>query len=98
MPESAFRDLNKNGRLDPYEDPARPLEERVEDLLGQMTLPEKVGLMFHAVTGVPGLGFGPPVWPHDEQIAEQHISTFNVYQLPDPRATAEWHNALQRHA
>jgi beta-glucosidase len=25
----SFRDLNKNGRLDPYEDPRRPLEERV---------------------------------------------------------------------
>ena len=23
-----FRDLNKNGRLDPYEDPRRPLAER----------------------------------------------------------------------
>ena len=29
----AFRDLNKNGRLDPYEDSRRPIEERVEDLL-----------------------------------------------------------------
>jgi hypothetical protein len=29
----AYRDLNKNGRLDPYEDPRLPIEERVEDLL-----------------------------------------------------------------
>ena len=29
----SYRDLNKNGRLDPYEDPRRPIEERVEDLL-----------------------------------------------------------------
>ena len=28
-----YRDLNKNGRLDPYEDPRRPIDERVEDLL-----------------------------------------------------------------
>ena len=28
-----FRDLNGNGRLDPYEDPSRPVEERVDDLL-----------------------------------------------------------------
>ena len=34
-------DLNKNGKPDPYEDPARPVEERVENLLGQMTLEEK---------------------------------------------------------
>ncbi len=34
-------DLNKNGKVDPYEDPSRPVEERVEDLLRQMTLEEK---------------------------------------------------------
>lgn len=34
----SFRDLNKNGRLDPYEDPRRPIDKRVEDLLSQMTL------------------------------------------------------------
>ena len=34
-------DLNRNGKVDPYEDPARPVEDRVEDLLGQMTLEEK---------------------------------------------------------
>ena len=38
---TSFRDLNKNGRLDPYEDPRRPISERVEDLLSQMTLEEK---------------------------------------------------------
>ena len=42
----AFRDLNKNGRLDIYEDPRQPIEARVEDLLGQMTLAEKAGMMF----------------------------------------------------
>ena len=41
-----FRDLNKTGRLDPYEDYRRPVEERVEDALGQMTLEEKAGMMF----------------------------------------------------
>lgn len=34
-------DFNKNGRMDPFEDPSRSLDERVEDLLGQMTLEEK---------------------------------------------------------
>ena len=42
-----FRDLNKNGKLDIYEDPRQPVESRVEDLLGQMTLDEKVN-MLHA--------------------------------------------------
>ena len=34
-------DFNKNGRKDIYEDPARPVQERVADLLSQMTLEEK---------------------------------------------------------
>jgi beta-glucosidase len=34
-------DLNKNGRMDVYEDPKAPLEKRVDDLLSQMTLEEK---------------------------------------------------------
>ncbi|MCS7105323.1 MAG: glycoside hydrolase family 3 C-terminal domain-containing protein [Thermofilaceae archaeon] len=36
-------DFNKNGILDPYEDPSKPVEERVEDLLNRMTLEEKIG-------------------------------------------------------
>ena len=35
-------DLNKNGKKDVYEDPAAPVEARVEDLLGQMNADEKV--------------------------------------------------------
>lgn len=38
---NAANDLNKNGKMDPYEDPARPVEERVENLLSQMTMEEK---------------------------------------------------------
>lgn len=34
-------DFNKNGRKDIYEDPARPVNERVADLLSQMTVEEK---------------------------------------------------------
>jgi beta-glucosidase len=33
-----FLDLNKNGKLDVYEDPRQPLDARVEDLLSQMTV------------------------------------------------------------
>ena len=34
-------DLNQNGKVDIYEDSTRPVEERVEDLLGQMNVEEK---------------------------------------------------------
>ena len=42
-----FKDLNKNGQLDPYEDWRLPMDQRIADLVSQMTLEEKVGLMFH---------------------------------------------------
>lgn len=34
-------DHNKNGTMDPYEDPSLPVETRVDDLLARMTLEEK---------------------------------------------------------
>ena len=46
-----FRDLNHNGALDVYEDVTQSTENRVEDLLQQLTLEEKAGLMF--INGAP---------------------------------------------
>src|SRR5690606_22027352 len=43
-----FKDLNANGSLDPYEDWRLSPEERSEDLLGQMTLEEKAGMLLIA--------------------------------------------------
>lgn len=42
-----FRDLNKNGRLDPYEDWRLATEDRISDLISRMTLEERVGLLLH---------------------------------------------------
>ena len=97
-----FRDLNGNGRLDPYEDPRRPVEERVDDLLSQMTLWEKAGLMYHAPIGIGPDGellekpapFSPV--PTPELVCERRINHFNIYWSPGPRETAAWHNRLQK--
>ena len=40
---TAWIDFNKNNRKDIYEDPAQPIEKRVENLLQQMTIDEKTG-------------------------------------------------------
>ncbi|MEN9935776.1 MAG: hypothetical protein RLZZ387_2355, partial [Chloroflexota bacterium] len=96
-----FRDLNKNGRLDPYEDPRRSIEERVEDLLGQMTVEEKAGLMFHTIAGVnPDGTLAPPPHGHfrrpiADAVTGKHMRHFNVHALPEPRLAARWHNRLQ---
>ena len=47
-----WNDLNKNGRKDIYEDPAQPVEKRVENLLGQMTQEEKLGQLNQLVWGL----------------------------------------------
>jgi|GEM_PF-9181 len=47
--QSDWIDLNKNGRKDPYEDPSQPVEKRIENLLGMMTLEEKLGQLSQEV-------------------------------------------------
>ena len=41
-----FKDLNKNGKLDVYEDWRKDTDERIADLISQMTPEEEVGLLF----------------------------------------------------
>src|SRR5215211_2038812 len=100
--ELTFRDLNKNGKLDPYEDPRRPIDERVDDLLAQMTLEEKAGLMFHMIAGVNQDGsLNPPSdgfmrgMPIIEMVETRLLNHFNVHALPPPRLAAQWYNHLQ---
>ncbi|WP_428666064.1 glycoside hydrolase family 3 N-terminal domain-containing protein [Runella sp.] len=49
-----FKDLNKNGKLDPYEDWRLPNDARIKDLLSQMTLEEKIGFMIISTTRLKG--------------------------------------------
>ena len=42
-----FKDLNGNGTLDGYEDWRLDIEDRITDLMGQMTLEEKTALLYH---------------------------------------------------
>ncbi|MFI7030815.1 discoidin domain-containing protein [Microbispora rosea] len=60
------RDLNKNGTIEPYENWRLPVETRVNDLLGRMTLEEKAYQMFYNAQAYPlsGWHFGPAL-PND---------------------------------
>ena len=44
----AFKDLNRNGTLDPYEDWRRPSEERAKDLASRMSVEQIAGLMLYS--------------------------------------------------
>jgi len=98
---TAYRDLNGNGRMDPYEDPRLPVEARVEDLLARLSLEEKVGLMFQTVieAGADGSLVEEPgaisKSPTTTVVREKHLSHFNVHALGDPALAARWSNALQ---
>ena len=46
LADESYRDLNKNGLRDVYEDGSRPVEQRVDDLIDRMTVAEKAGQMF----------------------------------------------------
>jgi beta-glucosidase len=44
----AFKDLNKNGKLDKYEDWRLPIEERAKDLASRMSIEQIAGLMLYS--------------------------------------------------
>ncbi len=54
-----FKDLNKNEVLDNYEDWRLTTDERVADLLSQMTLEEKVGFMIISTINMAGSSMRP---------------------------------------
>ncbi len=96
-----FRDLDHDGQVSPYEDWRLPVEVRARDLVGRMTLAEKVGLMLHGTFPASGpfgmLGYGPV---YDTAAAERLILgagvTCGITRLALPPADfATQNNALQ---
>src|SRR6266850_1174485 len=49
-----FKDLNRNGVVDPYEDWRLSPEQRARDLVARMTLEEKAGTMMHGTARAVG--------------------------------------------
>ncbi|MCJ8164066.1 glycoside hydrolase family 3 C-terminal domain-containing protein [Pontibacter sp. E15-1] len=101
-----YRDLNKNGRLDVYEDSTQPLEARVSDLLGQMTLEEKAGMMFINGTFINDdgtiektpetKGMAARLPAAAESINGKHMNHFNFWQVPGTQSLATGYNAIQK--
>src|ERR1035438_3909046 len=44
----SFKDLNKNGKLDKYEDWRLPVDERAKDLASKMSIEQIAGLMLYS--------------------------------------------------
>ncbi len=107
-----FKDLNKNGTLDPYEDWRQPVAVRVDNLLAQMTLEEKAGLMVGPTLPMGPNGtlseggeatpnpFGGATAPlaTSDALAKRHIRQFINRVNTDPRTMATWLNRVQEAA
>src|SRR5262245_7159735 len=97
-----FKDLNKNGQLDKYEDWRLPVDVRVKDLIAQMTLEEKAGAMMHGTlrTGGPmgAVGFGDSYDLEQvrKAIVDAKVNSFITRMRTAPHKMAEENNRLQQ--
>ena len=74
-----FRDLNKNGKLDIYEDSRELIKDRVDDLLKQMTIEEKVGQMFITMIGMGRNGNLLDLPPLHKDIFDDPLFEIGIY-------------------
>ncbi|MGB5378219.1 glycoside hydrolase family 3 protein, partial [Muriicola sp.] len=109
-----YRDLNKNGLLDIYEDPTQSVEKRVNDLLLRMTLEEKAGTLFVTMIGSTPKGepMETPVLSSDlmflglsfflpsnsELIARKKLNSFNILTTIEAPLMARYNNTIQKMA
>ena len=102
-----FRDLNKNGQLDVYEDGRAAIDRRIDDLTNQMTLEEKAGLMFITMIGMDTDGalgespvFNDPITfmleSNTTMVAQKNMNHFNIVQSTSAKAMATWNNNIQQ--
>ncbi|MFF5497802.1 glycoside hydrolase family 3 protein [Streptomyces aquilus] len=95
------RDPHRSKTVQPYQDPARSVEQRVTDLLGRMTLEEKAGLLFQTILTMNPDGTlveradAPGGAPTTELLSGRLMNHFNLMGSGSPRAMAQWHNRLQ---
>ncbi len=107
-----FRDLNKNGKLDIYEDIREKTDKRIANLLGQMTLEEKAGTMFITMIGMTkdGNPMDMPIIstnglemaisfmlpPSSEMIVRKKMNSFNILNAYDANVLARYNNNVQK--
>jgi len=89
-----FRDLNRDGVLEPYEDWRLPSATRTADLLARMTLGEKAGAMMHG-TAPTTLNEQYDLAKSKEQILELSVTTFITRLSIPPAELATSNNDLQ---
>jgi beta-glucosidase len=98
-----FRDLDRDGKLEPFEDWRLPAAERAKDLAGRLSLGEKAGLMMHASAPAKGsaeIGRGTE-YDLDRTralIETKKVNTFITRLSGDGASLATQNNLLQEMA
>lgn len=96
-----FKDLNQDGKLNPYEDWRLTPQQRAQDLVKRMTLAEKAGLMMHGSAPSPGSVIGAGT-VYDLPAAQKMIVQQQVRSLitrlsgRNPQQMAQENNKLQQ--
>ena len=95
-----FRDLNGDGKLEPYEDWRLSPEARAKDLTARMTLAEKIGTMMHSTLPGPLGALGRSAKGYDltrtrKLIDGKHVTSFITRLTLPPAQMSEQSNAVQ---
>ncbi len=96
-----FKDLNKNGALDPYEDWRLTPAARAQDLMGRMTLEEKAGTMMHGTArsdgpmGGAGMGARYDTAANRALVAGANVTSMITRLAGGPAIVAAENNSLQ---
>ncbi len=106
----AFKDLSRNGQLDPYEDWRLPSDVRARDLATRLSIEQIAGLMLYSShQAIPGsaYGFGAATYSDpghkswdltDQQkkfLAEDNLRAVLVTSVESPEVAARWNNNVQ---
>jgi hypothetical protein len=96
-----FKDLDRNSKLDPYEDWRLSAEGRAADLAQRMSLQELAGLMAHgtlpaeAEPGSIGSGKGYDLAKTRQMIEQKHANSFITRLNTDAQSFAHQSNEVQ---
>ena len=89
----AFKDLNRNGRLDTYEDWRKDPLTRAKDLASQLSIDEIAGMMLYS--GHQGVN-GPEITDAQKQfLKEDNLRAVLVTNVASPAVAAKWNNNVQ---
>ncbi len=91
-----FKDLNKNGKLDNYEDWRLPVEERARNLASQMSKEQIAGLMLYSAQE--WIEDSNLTKIHENAIGKNNLRHILVGKVKNTKVAVQWSNNIQSYA